>query len=495
MQERGLDWQNPRDRERFTEQVQIEFFERVAGTVRAHNPDNRLFFNFGHIRRGRRALLRYFSHLEIESLPTGFWGYDHFPLSARYVETLGVEFLAHTGKFHHMWGEVGGYKLPEALRYECAAMLAFGARCLVGDHLHPSGAMDATTYGAIGVAYRDVATKEPWAEGSENVAEIGLLSAEATDPPPLAGLPRHHNDADEGAVRVLLEGKHAFDVLDAEADFARYRLLVLPDVVRVSNALRAKLEAYVAGGGRLLLTGESGLAPAGGFALDVGASWIEPSPFRGGDYVLPIKELRADSVHDPLFMYLPSQRVRTDGGESLGDVYEPYFDRTPAQFSGHRNTPSRPEPSGYPAGLRRGRIVWLAHPVFTAYRRSGATAILAYADKALRLALGSRPMIETSLPCAGRATLRRQPAERRCVLHLLHANPVLRGNLEGDTVQVIQDITPLRDIRVSLALPHSVGTARLVPQGVALDFAQTDGRVEFTVPLIDGHQMIELADR
>ena len=89
-----------------------------------------LFFNFGHVRRGRRDILKYFSHLEIESLPTSFWGYEHFPVSARYVETLGIEFLGMTGKFHHIWGEVGGYKKPEALLYECGAMLAQGAALL-----------------------------------------------------------------------------------------------------------------------------------------------------------------------------------------------------------------------------------------------------------------------------------------------------------------------------------------------------------------------------
>jgi hypothetical protein len=496
MAEQGLDWTVPAHRQHFTEQMQIEFFERVSGAVRAHNPKNRLFFNFGHIRRGRRNLLRFFSHLEVESLPTGFWGYDHFPLGARYVETLGLEYVGHTGKFHHMWGEVGGYKSPEALRYECGAMLAFGARCLIGDHLHPSGAMDATTYGAIGVAYRDIAAKEAWAEDSSNVAEIGLLSAEATNPPPLAGLPRHHNDADEGAVRILLEGKFAFDVLDEDADFSTYKLLVLPDVVRVDDALRRRLEVYLARGGRLLLTGESGLSPGNaGLAVDIAATWLEPSPFRGGDYALPVKALRAAYVNDPLFMYLPSQRVRLDGGESLGDVFEPYFDRTPKHFSGHRNTPSRPDASGYPSGVRHGGIVWLAHPVFTAYRRSGATAILAYAENALRMALGTRPLVETSLPRAGRVTLRRQKQARRHVVHLLHANPVLRGDLEGDTVQVIQDIAPLHEVRVSVATDSPVTAARLVPQGIALNVTQADGRVEFVVPVLNGHQMVELSEQ
>ena len=167
-----------------------------------------LFFNFGHVRRGRRDILKYFSHLEIESLPTAFWGYEHFPVSARYVETLGIPFLGMTGKFHHLWGEVGGYKKPEALLYECGAMLAQGAACSVGDHLHPTGAIDKTTYRTIAAAYAHVKACEPWAIGSENVAEIGVhqhrggVAARA-----LAGIPGHHVDADEGVVRILLEGK------------------------------------------------------------------------------------------------------------------------------------------------------------------------------------------------------------------------------------------------------------------------------------------------
>ena len=62
----------------------------------------------------------------------------------------GFRFLGQTGKFHTHWGEVGGYKTPEALIYECAAMLAQGARCLIGDHLHPTGRIDKSTMRVIG---------------------------------------------------------------------------------------------------------------------------------------------------------------------------------------------------------------------------------------------------------------------------------------------------------------------------------------------------------
>ena len=45
------------------------------------------------IRLRANGFLPFFSHLELESLPTGGWGYDHFPLSAKYVAGLGLDYL------------------------------------------------------------------------------------------------------------------------------------------------------------------------------------------------------------------------------------------------------------------------------------------------------------------------------------------------------------------------------------------------------------------
>lgn len=492
MEALGLDWTNPDDRLKFTEQTQIEFFERVSKAARRGDPKRPLFFNFGHVRRGRRDILKYFSHLEIESLPTAFWGYEHFPVSARYVDTLGIEFLGMTGKFHHLWGEVGGYKKPEALLYECGAMIAQGAKCSIGDHLHPTGAIDQTTYGTIAGAYAHVKECEPWIEGSVNRAEIAVLSAEAAARPRLAGIPGHHVDADEGVVRLLLEGKFTFDVLDLDSDFSGYRLLILPDVIEVGSKLKAKIAAFAKAGGRVLLTGKSGVDSKKGFIFDVGARWRGPSPYTEGDYLLPTKALRASFVDDPLFMYEVAERIEAKKGHSLGDIYDPYFDRSARQFSGHVNTPSQPDPSGFAAGAENGAFVYMAHPLFTAYKRIGAVAMLEIAEKVVAHALGQKRLIETSLPRAGRATLRRQAKEKRDVLHLLHATPALRGSIRGDNVQPIQDVMTLNDVAASIAVDRKVRGVRLAPSGTALEFKTRQGRVEFTVPEIHAHQMVEL---
>jgi hypothetical protein len=253
------------------------------------------------------------------------------------------------------------------------------------------------------------------------------------------------------------------------------------------------VEAYAKGGGRVLLTGASGIDVQKGCVFDLGAAWEGESQNKQGDYLLPNPELRASFVNDPLFMYAPSQRIRVTNGASLGAIYDPYFDRAANHFSGHVNTPSKPDPSGYDAGVQKGNFVYLAHPIFTAYKRVGAVAMLEIAHKVIGHALVRRRMIETSLPLAGRATLRQQPAAKRDVLHLLYATPVLRGSIRGDNVQPIQDLITLHDIDVSIETAGHVKSVETVPSGEVLLFAQQNGRAAFQVTELRGHQIVEIS--
>jgi hypothetical protein len=490
----GLDWTNADDRATFTEMSVENYFARVRDAVRKHDPKMPLFFNSGHMRRGLRKHYKdFYTHLELESLPTAGWGYEHFPLSARYVDPLGIDFLGMTGKFHTHWGEVGGYKKPEALLYEMGAMLAQGAKCSIGDHLHPTGQIDGSTMDIIAPAYKWVAEREAWAQNTINRADIALLSVEAASKPRLVGVPGHHEGPDEGAVRVLLESKFSFDVIDLESDLTPYRLVILPDAIRVDTKLRQKIERYVAKGGRVLLTGMSGIDPESGFVFDVGAQWKGTSPNAGGDFLLPVKELRASFVNDPLFMYQAAQRIRIKGGRSLGQVYEPYFDRAPRHFSGHVNAPSRPDASGFAAGAAKGGFTYLSFPIFSCYHQVGTVAMLEIAEKLIDYAMGGERLVTTSLPRAGRVTVRSQKGKKRDVVHLLHATPALRGTTRGAAVQPIQDLVTLRDIAVDVAASGKVKAVKLVPSGNKLDFTEKDGRVSFTVPSLTGHEMIELA--
>ena len=105
----GKDPYNDENARELGERVYQNYTRRVREAVDKIKPGLPVFHNSVHIIRGRRDLADVDSHLELESLPTGGWGYDHFPLSAAYSRTLGKNFLGMTGKFHTTWGEFGGY--------------------------------------------------------------------------------------------------------------------------------------------------------------------------------------------------------------------------------------------------------------------------------------------------------------------------------------------------------------------------------------------------
>ena len=494
------DWnaEDPTHREECAQAALQSYFKRTTESAKVLDSDMPIFHNSGHIPRGSHDLLKYFSHLELESLPTGGWGYDHFPMSAKYAVNLGFDFLGMTGKFHTTWGEFGGQKHPNALRYECAAMLAFNARCSIGDQLHPNGELDPTTYQSIAAAYREVEAKEPWCTDTRPVSDIGVLSSEAENHS------SRENAPDEGVTRTLLEGHFLFDIIDREMDFSRFQLLILPDDIHIDEALKALLDAYLAQGGKLLLTGESGLwKDRAEFAFDLGADATGPSEFSP-DFILPKPEFRAEFVSTPVVMYLRSQRIQVTSGESLGQIYDPYFNRTFRHFCSHQHTPFRPEASGFDCGVRHQGITYLAHPVFSLYRTYGAVAHREYVNKVISSLLGQQATLQTNLPSTARVALNHQPSADRNVLHLLFANTVARGgrmNLSGGTVaasgqsiEVIEELLPLRKIKVTLRNQPPLKAITLEPQGIELSFTQDNDVVEFQVEEFTCHQMVALTE-
>ena len=98
------------------------------------------------------------------------------------------------------------------------------------------------------------------------------------------------------------------------------------------------------------------------------------------------------------------------------------------------------------------------------------------------------PLVRTDAPSTAILTLNAQPDQRRLVLHAMHYIPQRRGQ-EFD---VIEDIIPLYDIRVSVRVDEPVDTVTLVPRGEGLGFEQVGSRVEFVIPEIAGHQMVAI---
>ena len=62
---------------------------------------------------GLNTEAKYLRHIEVESLPTGGWGYNYLPYVGRLVRSFGLPMVSQTGRFHRSWGDMASLK-PEA---------------------------------------------------------------------------------------------------------------------------------------------------------------------------------------------------------------------------------------------------------------------------------------------------------------------------------------------------------------------------------------------
>ena len=495
MDNSGFDPEDAGDRARFAQKVvddwKLEMTEFVRSQPGYHDACT-IFYNAGHVGPSIRASAPAYSHFELESLPSGGWGYLHFPVAQRYARGLGKPTLGMTGKFHTSWGDFHSYKNQAALEFECFHMLALGAHVSVGDQLHPRGRLDPFTYDLIGNVYDRVEGAEPWCTGAVPQAEIGLLTPEEFPP---KGQTMHHNtlpDAIFGAVRMLQETHAQFDIVTSDRDLAAYRLLILPDAVPVNEALAAKLDAFLASGGSLIASYQSGLRPDGSdFALPAfGVSKVDAAPFSP-DFLVPGEALLRAVPGLQQTGYVMYQRglqvVPLADSMVLAEVETPYFNRTWRHFCSHRHTPSAQTP-GYPGAVRRGRVIYFSHPIFSTYQANAALWCRRLLEGALDLLAPDR-LVMTDAPSSLIAALTQQAAEGRQVLHVLHYVPERRGS----AFDVIEDVFPLHHVKLAVKPVGHVSAVRCVPEGAALPFTVEGGYVHFSLPELNGYQIIEIA--
>jgi Hypothetical glycosyl hydrolase 6/Beta-galactosidase trimerisation domain len=480
----GLDPQREADVSRFARAVEERFKRRFTEGVRARNDDCTIFYNAGHVGPDIRATLATYSHLELESLPSGGWGYMHFPLTQRFARTLGVPALGMTGKFHKSWGDFSSLKDEAALQYECFTMLAEGAQCSIGDQLHPAGELDAATYALVGGVYAQVEAKEPWCAGAESVAEIAILTPEA-----IGQNDARVDSAAAGALRMLQEAHLPCDVVDNESDWTRYALLFMPDKLRLDATLRNKTRAFLAGGGGLILSHASGLAADGDqFALEeFGVEARGPAEYAP-DFIAP-REALAEGV--PATQHVLYERglnlAPRDGAEVLADLWHPYFERSWRHFCSHSHTPLA-APSQWPGAVQYGRVITFAHPLFGMYTRHGARVYRQLALNAIARLL-PQPLLRTNAPTTARVTLLCQPSENRRIIHVLHYLPQ-RRHTGFDT---LEDIIPLANVTIAVR-GNPPRAAYLAPSRQPLQTSTADGYTQTTIPEVRGHQMIVFED-
>jgi hypothetical protein len=486
MARRGLDPEKEEDRQRYAHDVAIAYMDRFYRMVKDASPSATVAFNSRPLKNLPEEA-KYLAQVEIEALPTGGWGYQFFPKNVRFARNFGLDYLGMTARFHKSWADFGGLKPYAALEYETAQMMAHGAKCSIGDQMHPRGTLDAAAYDLISRVYARVEAREPWLDGARPLSQIGLFQvpSAATRTRESAG------GTDEGAVRMLTQLKHQFDVVDETRDLDRYELLILPDAIPLSPQLVKQLRAYVKNGGKLLASGTSGLNADGTESLlpELGIKAHGPSELTT-TYIRFGKEVNVDVPPTDHVMYEPGIRVTVsgNGATAVAKVVEPYFNRSYEHFSSHFQTPPD-KPSRYAAAVVTDRTAYVAYPVFSAFGRHGNYPYRLLVRNLLERLL-PEPLLRVDAPTSTEATVTRQkiPDGRgeRTIVHLLQYAPERRTK----ELDLVEDIVPLFNVPLSLRAERPPRKVYLAPEGTPIPFEHLVGRIILLVPEVRGHAMV-----
>jgi len=477
MEKLGLDVAKEDDLRRHSWMVTEVFLKRMEKLVHGMRPAASIFFN-GRVSVNFRAEKEYFTHVEIESLPTAFWGYHHFPYFVRFCRTLDMEILGMTARFHKSWADFGGIKTKAQLEYECATILANGAKCSVGDQLHPRGKLDRAVYDLIGSVYRGVAEKEPWCKGAKPYVQIGILLLEG------ASGKLERNDSNEGAMKMLLELKHQFNITDPREDFHKYELLVLPDTGRIDQITVAKLGAFLQKGGSLLLSYEATLEPETKEFLcpQIGVKYVSPAEYSP-DFIRLGKALSSGVPELDLVMYERGSYVEPLGDtETLAKIWNPYFNRTFRTFTSHFHAPVDKE-SPFPAVTRHGKVLYICAPIFKAYMEHGYFAYKALVENCISLLVPHR-LVRTNAPPSSEVSLTTQPG--RLIAHIVNFQPQRRGK----SVEYIEGAYPVRDVSLEVKTEKEPRKVYLAPSRRALPYIFEREYTSCVVPEVTTHQMV-----
>jgi hypothetical protein len=182
-------------------------------------------------------------------------------------------------------------------------------------------------------------------------------------------------------------------------------------------------------------------------------------------------------IESPFLNYRAGLRAIPTTGTVLAHIREPYFNRTYAQYSGHRDTPYPPENSKYPAVVKNGQVIFVAHALDKLYYENGVKLHRDLFKNAIDQLYQSPMLKVNSLPSSGRVSFLKQESKNRYVAHLLYTVPISRGD-----VMVVEDFLPVPGVEIEVSLPEYVKSATLLPEGKPLKFRKKGDKIVIKLP-------------
>lgn len=417
-------------------------------------------------------------------------------------------------RFVHTWDFT--LRSVAQLRFEAFTVAAHGAAVSVDDQPSGTGAISNDVYARLGPVFERIAERQPWLVDTEPEPWAAIWSSQsARDLDSLLGGPEaptqgeqsarfprsepHPAESDlvaaiTGSYRALVESHLPVTLVDERPEWLgrldRFAVLVLADVLALSEAEAEAIRSFVERGGGLVVTGAVGTRTADGAertrgALDglLGLTFGTPSPFSFPYLTIVDKPLGLGLPTDPLPHYGHVRRLEPDGDDLhvLARRTDPVLE-TDLLTYWHNNQPAAGHRTDEPFIVERrygaGRVIVSAARLGNNHARLGHEA---YRELLARLVLrASAAPPPVTLEGGRRSTeivLARQGDD--LIVHAVTGAPVARLGLIGaPQPAAVEDVALLPAL--TFRVPSSTSTATRIVGGVALPLPILGGRVVVT---------------
>ncbi|MDH7502967.1 MAG: hypothetical protein QHJ82_09715 [Verrucomicrobiota bacterium] len=455
----GLTWDTAwDDMLEFRYRSSERFEKALAAHIKSINPDASVDFNYhGNPPFGFEVGQRPVQHAgngDFITGETGVWGFSALTvgLNAEFYRAAAphqrVQVAMQRGV--RMYHDQTTRPLND-IRWELLTLLAHGAFVTMVDKTGFDGRLDSVAYERIGTAFREARAKSNHF-GQKPVAEVGIYFSSRTRDWVGRDKPADYFQSFQGAHKALVYEHIPYGVLLDEnvtpEMLGRFPIVMLPNAGVLSSREIGMLRGYVEKGGRLLVTGRSGLfdrmgAPVNESSLSelIGArtigkldsldNWVR---FESEDHLSGEKKSRATAkalsmdirsdwpflVKGPAVVYEPTSAA------GVGELLKPH--RTIRQLAGKEGTdwPMSADAKVGPAILinrvGHGQVITFAcSPDYAAASEHHIVEARRMIRNAVRH-LNPEPIVEISAPANVEAVVTDDSSSRTLRVHLLCYN-------------------------------------------------------------------------
>lgn len=240
-------------RDLFTEHV-----TRYADAVHAENPEVMVCSNWMYSVRMPESVRAPVDYLSGDFDPS--FGAKRASAEARFLASRGMPWDLMAWSFLRTGGQGWTMKTATHLSQEVSEVLAQGGAVFIYNQPQRSGRLTAWHQDMFAEVAEFCRARKPYCFKTETVPQVAILHSETVyyrHNDPLFNF-RQANHPMEGALHAFLENGYSVDLLNEEALLERmgqYPLVVVPEQEALPKKVADGLEAYVRGGGRLLVSG------------------------------------------------------------------------------------------------------------------------------------------------------------------------------------------------------------------------------------------------